>query len=259
MISRRRVRDKAQAALTVKDGKPRAADGQAAVVALLAVVIVAMLGAAATGVAVHHSNTTKVATAGTGPGQGSTTTGPTAPPTTLATPAGFERLLDEPDHLSLAVPPGWQAPSVSSNTLAHDLQALKATNPSLVPLLDTALAALTQIQIGVFAFDASTRTTMYSYGLPLPGVTSADEIPTADITRGVESVGGKNVQISHIRLPVGPAGQVTAQITVNAVTVYEVLDYFVLSGRLVSIAVATRGTTSPVSLLRQIEPTLAPA
>jgi hypothetical protein len=246
-------------AVTVRHDGGRTEVGQAAAVALLGVVIVALLAMAGAGIAVHHQDSASKTAVGPGPVSPTTTALPATTSTTLATPAGFERLLDEPDHLSLAVPPGWQAPNVTSDTLASNLTALKAKDPSLAPILDAALAALTQIQIGVFAVDTTTRTTLYAYGIPLAGVASADEIPTSDVVRQVQGVGGKNVQISQIHLPVGPAGQVSAQITVNGTVISEALDYFVLGGRLVSIVVATRGTKSPVSVLRQVEPTLAPA
>jgi len=245
--------------VTVKHDGRRADDGQAVAAVLLGVVIVALLATAAAGVAVHHKGASHKVAAGAGQAGPTTTATPATTSTTLNTPAGFERLLDESDHLSVAVPAGWQAPNVSSDTLANALGTLKAKDPSLRPILDAALAALRQIQIGVFAVDATTRTTLYAYGIPLPGVTSADEIPTGDVLRQVQSVGGKNVQISQVHLPVGPAGQVSAQIAVNGVVVSEALDYFVLGGRLVSIVVSTRGTKSPISILRQVEPTLAPA
>lgn len=232
----------------------------------LAGLIVVALAAGVIAVAVHknkapaESSTAPAITPSSKTPRSTTTAAPQATTTTtLATPAGFERLLDETDHLSLAVPPGWQAPRVSNGTLANDLTAMKAKDPTMAPLLDNALAALGHIQVGVFAVDATTKSTMYAYGIDLPGVASANQISPADVVKGIQAAGGKNVKYTPIQLPVGPAGQITAQLIVNQVTISEALDYFVVKGRLISLVVATRGTKAPLAVLRQIEPSLAPA
>ncbi len=161
--------------------------------------------------------------------------------------------------MSLAVPPGWAAPDVSNTTLANALKALRTKNPTLAPVIDPAITALTKIQIGVFAADVTTRSSLYAYGINLPNVTSADQVPPANVAKQIQAAGGKSVRVAQIHLPVGPAGQVTAQFVVNGVTISQALDYFVLQGRLVSLIVATRGTTAPLTALRQIEPTLGAA
>ena len=229
---------------------------------VLAVLVVVLLAAGIFGAATVHpkKNTAAPATATTPPVPAKTTV--PAPTTTVATPAGYTRLADATDHLSLAVPAGWQAPAVTNNSLASALQAMKVQNPTLAPLLDNALGALTSIQVGVFAVEVPSRTTLYSYGMDVPGVTSADQLSATDVAKQVQAVGGKNVQVTVVHLPIAgagevAAGQVSAQLTVNKATIAEALDYFVINARLISIVVSTRGTKPPLSVLHQIEPTLA--
>jgi hypothetical protein len=230
---------------------------------VLAVLVVVLLAGGIFGAATVHPKKTAAPAATT------TTTKPVAAKstvpattTTVATPAGYSRLVDATDHLSLAVPAGWQAPAVTNHSLASALQAMKAQNPTLAPLLDNALGALTSIQVGLFAVDVPSRTTLYAYGMDVPGVTSADQPSATDVAKQVQAVGGKNVQVTVVHLPiagVGPvaAGQVSAQLTVNKVAIAEALDYFVINARLISIVVSTRGTKPPLTVLHQIEPTLA--
>ena len=228
---------------------------------VLAALVVVLLAAGVFGAAtVHPKKSAAPPTATTQPVPSKTTT--PAPTTTVATPAGYTRLTDAIDHLSLAVPGGWQAPGVTNNSLASALQAMKAQNPTLAPLLDNALGALTSIQVGVFAVEVPSRTTLYAYGMDVPGVTSADQLSATDVAKQVQAVGGKNVQVTVVHLPIAgagqvAAGQVSAQLTVNKVTIAEALDYFVINARLISIVVSTRGTKPPLTVLHQIEPTLA--
>ncbi|MDQ1427083.1 MAG: hypothetical protein QOK39_559 [Acidimicrobiaceae bacterium] len=232
----------------------------------VAVVIVALLAAGGAAVAIHKDKSTTTDTVTAPPAAGTsgastTTVAPhaTTTTTTLVTPAGYQRLTDTIDHVSLAVPPGWVAPDVSNTTLANALKALRTKNPTLAPVIDPAITALTKIQIGVFAADVTTRSSLYAYGIDLPNVTSADQVPPANVAKQIQAAGGKNVHAAQIHLPVGPAGQVTAQFVVDGVTISQALDYFVIQGRLVSLIVATRGTTAPLTALRQIEPTLGAA
>jgi len=234
--------------------------GASSAAGFLALVIIALLAAGVLSAAVHHkSQTTTAPVVATTPPKGTVTTAPAAATTTVVTPPGFERLLDQTDHLSLAVPAGWEAPGVSNTDLAGELKAMATSDPTLAPVLDIAIGALSRIQIGVFAVDISTRTTLYAYGVAVPGVTSVTQIPGSDVIKQVQSVGGKNVHYNQVQLPVGLAGQISAELIVSKTTIAEALDYFVLNGHLVTIVVATRGTKAPVSTLNQIQATLANA
>jgi hypothetical protein len=236
--------------------------GASSAAGFLALAIIAVLAAGILSAAVHHkSKTTAAPAVATTPpkGTGTVTTAPAAATTTVVTPPGFERLLDQTDHLSLAVPAGWEAPGVSNTDLTGELKAMANSDPTLAPVLDIAIGALSRIQIGVFAVDISTRTTLYAYGVAVPGVTSVTQIPSTDVIKQVQSVGGKNVHYNQVQLPVGLAGQISAELVVSRTTISEALDYFVQNGHLVTLVVATRGTKAPVSTLNQIQATLANA
>ncbi len=202
---------------------------------LLALASVALLVAGVTGVAIHHRSS-----AGT-------------------TPPGYQRLVDTTDHFSLAVPGAWRALPVSTGQIGADLAALKASSPQLAPLLDLALSGLQRVQTGVFALDVASRTSLFTYGLDQPGVSRLSDIRVADGVAALRDAGAKNVMASLIHLPLGPAERLSAQVSVGADTLIELLDYFVLGHRVVAIVLATRGTAAPTDLFHRIETSLAPA
>ena len=222
---------------------------------VLAVVIVVMLAAGVAKVAVHQKKATI--------GLGLTTTTTAPPPTTTTvptvdTPPGSQRVVDLIDHVTLALPAGWQSSSVTNGGLAQSFKTMLAQDPTLAPLLAEAATALTHVQFGVFAVDASLRSTLYTDGAPAPsGVTSVAQVSTAAVVRQVEAVGGRDVRTSQTQLPVGPATQVSLELTVDHATIAEALDYFVLAGRLVYIVVENRDGPAPVGVLQMIGPTVA--
>jgi hypothetical protein len=205
---------------------------------VLMVAIVVMVIAGITGVAIHH---------------------PKAATPAAVTPAGFQPLVDTADHLRLAVPKGWQVLPVTTGQLTSNLNALKASDPQLAPLLGLAQAGLQQVQPGVFAIDATTRTSLFTYGVAAGGVRQVSDIPTAEITAPLTSIGAHNVTATRIRLAIGDVERVTALLTVGAVVIAQLLDYFVLHGRVVVLDLASRGAQAPTTLSHQIEESLAPA
>jgi hypothetical protein len=207
------------------------------VTAALAGIIVVLLLAGVAGVVVHHGKGTKAG----------------------ATPPGFQRVTDVPDHMSLAVPSGWQVLAITSGQLSSQLAALKISHPELSSVLDVALASLRQVQPGAFAVDVPTHTTLFSYGVNAPGIQSLSDIPVSDVVAPFTAIGAKNVHTSRVHLLVGDAEQVTAQLPVGTLMVTEVLDYFVRNHRVTAVVLAVRGTAVPTGLFHQIETTLAPA
>jgi hypothetical protein len=205
--------------------------------ALLAVVIVALLAAGAVGVAVHHKSTSTAS----------------SPP-----PAGFQRLADTTDQISVAVPPGWRAVTLTADTLRAQMQALAATDPQISVLVQAALAAVQKFQVGLFAIDETTGATVFSYGSAQPGAKIGD-FKSSDAVSQLRSGGGQNVHATLVHLPLGPGQRISVQLPVASQTVSEYLDYFVYRGRLVFLVVAVRSTQLPTALLHQIEATLAPA
>lgn len=230
--------------------------GPAAESPVLGIVAVVLLLAGIAALFVPHgakSSTGSTTTTPTSAGVVTTSVPPTT--TTLVTPTGYQRVIDSTDRLTLALPPGWQTPA-SNVTLAAALQAAKAKNPSMAPVLNNAIGALSRIPVGVFAYDTATKATLYTYGADVPGVTGADQIASRDVVKQVEADGGKNVQVTTVQLPIGTAGQLAATFTINKQTIAEALDYVVVRGRLISVVVSAQGTRPPLDLLRQIEPTL---
>lgn len=199
----------------------------------LAVVIVALLGTGVTGVAIHHRS--------------------------VATPDGYQRLVDRADHLSLAVPGSWQVPTLTAGRLSNEIQGLKTADPQVTALADLALATLQKVQLGVFALDAATKTVLFTYGADDPGARTVDPASTAQLITELDKLGAKNVQATKVHLPLGTAEQVSAQVTVAAMTVSELLDVLVAHDRVVVIVLAVRAGQPPTSLLRKINSTLAPA
>lgn len=238
---------------------PRIATTPPHVLVGLALAIVVLLAVGLIGVAIHHGGT-KTTAAGAKPPT-TTTTAPPATTTTVPsanTPAGFDRVLDVTDHVTLAIPAGWESDDVSNDSLARDFKSMLATDPKLAPLLAEAAIALTHVQFDVFAVDPTTGATLYVYGAAAPsGVTSVAQIPTAAVVNQVEAVGGKDVHTSQIRLPVGPSTQLSLELTVDKATIAEALDYFVLGGRLVYLVVESRDSATAVGAVHQIEPTVA--
>lgn len=238
---------------------PRSSDS------LLLLVVIALLAAAILSLVVHHDPKTKTtnnaaATTGTTSHQNGTTTAPPATTTTtVATPAGYERLLDSADHITLAVPAGWEAPGVTGADLATELKSMAAKDPTLAPLLSGPLAALTQIPLGVFAIDTATHTTLYVFGVVLPGKTSLAQVPGPGVVKQIQGNGGKFVSYTPVALPIGPAGQVSAELIVDKTTTAEAFDYFFSGGRFITMVVSTRGSKAPTTVLHEIAATLGTA
>jgi hypothetical protein len=203
---------------------------------LLAVTTAALLLAAVAGVVVHHG------------GQSA-----------AATPRGYRRLVDRPDRLSLAVPAGWQEPPLNADALTSDIQGLRTSDPQLALLYDIALSALEKFQVGTFAVDGATRTSLFTYGTVDPKIRSVEQISSGPIVAQLNELGALNVGATRVRVPLGGAVQVSAELLIGGVTISELVDYLVVRGRLVVLVLSVRGTQPPHTLLHQIESTLAAA
>ena len=202
----------------------------------LAVITAALLLAGVAGVVAHHSAKTAA-----------------------ATPRGYRRLVDRPDHLSLAVPAGWQEPPLNAGTLSGDIQGLRTSDPQLALLYDIALSALQKFQVGVFAVDGATRTSLFTYGTVDPKIRNVEQISSGPIVAQLNQLGALNVGATRVRVPLGGAVQVSAELLIGGVTISELVDYLVVRNRLVVLVLSVRGTQPPRPLLHQIESTLAPA
>jgi hypothetical protein len=203
---------------------------------VLGIVIVALVVAGVVGVRVHHPKTTRLV---------------------AVTPVGFQRLIDTTNHLSVAVPTAWKVLPLSTGQLKSNIDALKASSPQLTPLLALAQSGLQRVQPGLFAVDVNTRTSIFSYGVDAGTVNKLQDIPTNSITSPLTNAGARKVTATQIRLPLGAAERVTAQLLIGTVTVNEVLDYFVLNHRVVAIVLAARDAEPPPKLVSQIEGSLA--
>ncbi len=203
---------------------------------VLGLAIIAILVAGVVGVAVHHTKPAR---------------------TVAVTPAGYQRLLDTTNHVSLAVPTAWKVLPLGTSQLQSNINALKASAPQLAPLLDLAQTGLQRVQPGVFAFDANTRTSIFSYSVDAGTVHTLKDISTRAITAPLTDSGAKKVTATQIRLPLGDAERVTAQLVIGTVTVNEQLDYFVLNHRVVAVVLAVRDAEPPAMLVHQIEGSLA--
>jgi hypothetical protein len=207
----------------------------APILIILGIVIVALLATSAVGIVIHHRSST----------------------TAAVTPAGYQRVVDTADGLSLAVPAGWRVLNLTTGQIGSELQALKSSQPQLAPVLDLALASLRQVSPGVFAVDVATRTTLFSYGVTAGGIRNLGDVHTPDVVASLNGLGAKNIQTMHNHLDVGDALRVSLQLPVGVATVSELVDYMVLRGRVVVIVLASRGTQAPTALMHQIEATLA--
>lgn len=204
--------------------------------ALLGLAIVLLLVAGVTGVVVHHRSRSA-----------------------RATPTGYQRLIDRPDHLSLAVPASWQEPPLNAGVLSGEIQALRTTDPQLALLYDIALSALQKFQVGVFAVDRATGTSLFTYGTVDPKIHSVEQISPAPIVAQLNQLGARNVGATRVQVPIGGAVEVSAELLIGGVTVSELVDYLVVHDRLVVLVLSGRGTQPPRVLLHKIESTLAPA
>jgi hypothetical protein len=205
-------------------------------VLILGVVIVALLAASVAGIVIHHRSATDAA---------------------ALTPAGYQRVIDRPDGLRLAVPASWQVLPLTSGQLASEFQALAAQHPQLAPLLRLALSDLRQVRPGAFAFDAASRTTFFAFGAAAPGIASLADIHTSDIVSSLAGAGARNVHTTVVHLRVGDAERVSLQLPLGTATVSELVDYLVLHGRVVAIILASPANQPSTPLFHKIEATLA--
>jgi hypothetical protein len=224
----------------------------------LGVLILALLASGLAGVAVHHGDRDVVVPQAGAGKTAPTVTGPTTTATTVApapvTPAGFRRVTDTVDHLSVAVPSSWRTPVLTAGSVNAQLKAYAVKDPQLAPLINAALSAAGKIDLGLFAADPTTRRVLYIYGIDVPAGTTTDSIPlpVAELT----ALGAKNIESSQLQLPVGKADQVSLQLLVKNVTVSQIADFFVLGTRLVYAVLATPGSQPDASVFRQIQQTV---
>ena len=206
-------------------------------VGLLTVVIVGLLSAGVAGAVVHRHG---------GPGASKT-------------PAGFQRVVDTNDHISVAVPAGWQEKVLSAEALAAQVRDLAAAEPQLAALSSLTSVRVRNPQLGLYTKDPSTQIQMLTIGFDAPGIHSVSDIPVAEVTGPLQSAGASHIATTPVHLPVGQAEQVTNQLTIETATVTESLVYFLRRGRAVELMVVAPGADPPTSLLRQIEATVSPA
>lgn len=226
------------------------------------VAILLLLVSGLVGVAVHHGDrkgTTQVSGVGktTTTVAGTTTTVPAAPPPAL-TPAGFKRVNDAVDRLSLAVPSSWRTPVLTAGQITQQLKAYASQNPQLAPLIDAALTATAKIDLGAFAADPTTRRVLYTYGVASPAGATIDDIPIPEVVKELTALGAKNIRTSQVLLPTGKADQVSLQLVVKGVTVSELVDFFILGKRVVFMVLARPGVDADIDLFKQIQQTLKP-
>ncbi len=157
------------------------------------------------------------------------------------------------------MPAGWQEPPLNAGSLSGEIQGLRASDPQLALLYDIALSALEKFQVGVFAVDGVTRTSLFTYGTVDPKIHSVEQISSGPIVAQLNHLGARNVGATRVRVPLGGAVQVSAELLIGGVTVSELVDYLVVRNRLVVLVLSARGTQPPRALLDKIESTLAAA
>jgi len=175
-----------------------------------------------------------------------------------ANPAGFQRLQDEPDQISLAVPALWEAVGITSATVLIQLTTLEHADPNLAPLVAVALQTLQKSQVGVFAVDGAGPTAVFTYGVATPTIHAVGDVAVSSFVNPLKSAGAQDVQAAAVHMPLGQGEQLSFRQAGTAI-VSEYLDYFLYRGRLVFLVVMMRGDQLPTTLLHQIAATLAPA
>ncbi|MDQ1391200.1 MAG: hypothetical protein QOF30_177 [Acidimicrobiaceae bacterium] len=211
---------------------------QPAAVAVLAVVIVALLAAGGIGVATHHSDSKSPA---------------------AVIPAAFQRVIDQNDHVSFAVPEAWRVRVLPGGPLSSQVQALKVTDPQLAGLASLASTSGTDPRLGVVATDPTSRTTLVTLSFDGNGIKKVSKIPVSSVEDPLIQAGAKNIEAVGIHMPVGDGEQVSNQLPVGTTTVSEVSFYFVHGGRVVEVVLVSLQSQPPKALAQQIEGSVAAA
>jgi hypothetical protein len=213
-----------------------------ATILALAFIILGVLAAGLVGIAIHQDPAPAHKTVKAAPVD--------------VTPPGFKRISDGVDQLSIAIPIGWQTVPVTTGSLTDALKSFEATNPELRSLIDPAVAASGQYQVGTFALDSLTRTILFTFGTDVPAGTSIDAAPIGDFAREVTRVGGQNVRTSRVQLPVGRSYQLAFELTVKGVTVAEMFNIFVHANRVVFLEMVSPVGVDRSGLYRQVQESL---
>lgn len=208
----------------------------------LAFIILVILAGGLVGVAIHEDRAPKVGTAATTAAE--------------PTPPGFRRISDGVDQLSIAVPNDWRTVPVTTGTLTDALKSFEAANPELKSLLDPAIAASGQYQVGTFALDSVTRTILFTFGTDVPAGTSIDDAPISDFVKAVTKLGGRNVQSKRVQLPVGKSNQLSFQLTTKGISVTEMFNIFIHANRVVFLELVAPVGVDQTSLYKKVQDSL---